>query len=277
MKVVKTIAEMKRVRRQLPEPVGFVPTMGYFHEGHMSLVRRARAENASVIVSIFVNPTQFGPKDDFNNYPRDPQRDLAMLKKERTDIVFMPSVAEMYPPGFNSWVEVKKVAERLEGAARPGHFRGVATVVAKLFEIVQPTKAYFGQKDAQQTIVIKKMVADLNMNLQIVVMPTVREPNGLAMSSRNVFLSSEQRQAAAVIYKSLTLAQGLWSKGERDAEKIRREMGALIQKEPLAIIDYISIADTETLDEMDTVKTPAVVSLAVKMGKVRLIDNVVVG
>jgi len=189
----------------------------------------------------------------------------------------MPSVAEMYPPGFNSWVEVKKVAERLEGAARPGHFRGVATVVAKLFEIVQPTKAYFGQKDAQQTIVIKKMVADLNMDLQIIVMPTVREPNGLAMSSRNVFLSSEQRQAAAVIYKSLTLAQGLWSKGERDAEKIRREMGALIQKEPLAIIDYISIADTETLDEMDTVKTPAVVSLAVKMGKVRLIDNVVVG
>jgi len=277
MKVIETIAEMKRVREQLPEPGGFVPTMGYFHEGHMSLVRRARAENASVVVSIFVNPTQFGPKDDFNNYPRDPQRDLAMLKKEKTDIVFMPSIAEMYPPGFDSWVEVKKVAERLEGASRPNHFRGVATVVAKLFDIVQPAKAYFGQKDAQQTIVIKKMVADLNMNLEIIVMPTVREPDGLAMSSRNVFLSSEQRRAAAVLYQALTLAQELWSKGERDAEKIREQMRALIQKEPLAIIDYISIADTETLDEMEKVKTPAVVSLAVKMGKVRLIDNVVVG
>ena len=277
MKIIETIAEMKRVRRQLPGAVGFVPTMGYFHEGHMSLVRRARAENASVVVSIFVNPTQFGPQDDFNSYPRDPQRDLAMLKKEKTDIVFMPSVAEMYPPGFNSWVEVKKVAERLEGASRPNHFRGVATVVAKLFDIVQPTKAYFGQKDAQQTIVIKKMVADLNMNLEIIVMPTVREPDGLAMSSRNVFLSFEQRQAAAVIYQALVLAQELWSKGERDAEKIRQQMRALISKEPLAEIDYISIADTETLDEMDTVKAPAVVSLAVKMGKVRLIDNVVMG
>jgi len=277
MKIVETIAEMRKVRKRLAEPVGFVPTMGYFHEGHMSLVRRAKAENASVVVSIFVNPTQFGPQEDFNNYPRDPQRDLAMLKKEKTDIVFMPSVVEMYPPGFDSWVEVKKVAERLEGAARPGHFRGVATVVAKLFDIVQPTKAYFGQKDAQQTIVIKKMVADLNMNLEIIVMPTVREPNGLAMSSRNVFLSPNERQAAAVLYQSLTLAQDLWSKGERDAEKIRREMRALIQKEPLAIIDYVSIADPETLDEMEEVKTPALVSLAVKMGKVRLIDNMVVG
>lgn len=275
MKVVETIDDMKRLRHQLAEPAGFVPTMGYLHEGHLTLVRHAKAENSSVVVSIFVNPTQFGPQEDFNKYPRDPQRDLAMLEKEKTDIVFMPSVAEMYPPQFNSWVEVSKVTDRLEGAYRPGHFRGVATVVAKLFNIVQPNKAYFGQKDAQQVIVIKKMVSDLNMNLEVVTIPTVREPDGLAMSSRNIYLNPKERRAATVLYQALTFAQKLWAKGENDAQRLRQQMIALIQKEPLADIDYVSIADLETLKELDVVKAGAVVSLAVKIGKTRLIDNVV--
>jgi pantoate--beta-alanine ligase len=275
MKVVETIADMKRLRLKLTEPVGFVPTMGYLHEGHLALVRQAKAENSSVIVSIFVNPTQFGPQEDFKHYPRDTQRDLAMLEKEKTDIVFMPVVAEMYPTQFNSWVEVGKVTERLEGASRPGHFRGVATVVAKLFNIVEPTRAYFGQKDAQQVITIKKMVADLNMNLEIVTVPTVREPDGLAMSSRNIYLNREERQAAVVLYQSLTLAQQLWSQGERDAGHIHQEMKALIKKQPLVDIDYVSIANAETLDELGTVSPPALVSLAVRIGKTRLIDNTV--
>ncbi|GAG08120.1 unnamed protein product, partial [marine sediment metagenome] len=249
MKVIETIADMKRLRQQIAEPVGFVPTMGYLHEGHLSLVRQARAENPSVVVSIFVNPAQFGPQEDLGSYPRDPQRDLALLEKEGTDIVFMPPVAEMYPPQFDSWVEVGKVTERLEGASRPGHFRGVTTVVAKLFNIVQPTRAYFGQKDAQQAIVIKKMVADLDVNLEVITLPTVREPDGLAMSSRNTYLNPEERQAALVLYQALTLAQQLWSQGERDAEKLRQEMLTLIKKQPLAKVDYISIANTETLDE----------------------------
>jgi len=277
MKVIETIAEMRQLRKQLDEPVGFVPTMGCLHEGHLSLVRRARVENPSLVVSIFVNPAQFGPKEDFNNYPRDPQRDLAILEKERADIVFMPSVTEMYPPGFDSWVDTGKIAQQLEGACRPGHFRGVATVVAKLFNIIQPTRAYFGQKDAQQTIVVKKMVADLNMNLEIVTMPTVREPDGLAISTRNAYLNAEEHQAAAVLYKALTLAQELWSQGERDAERIRQQMRALIQKEPLAMIDYVSIAEPERLEELDRVIPPALVSMAVKIGRTRLIDNVVVG
>jgi pantoate--beta-alanine ligase len=277
MKVIETIADLKRLRHKLPEPVGFVPTMGYLHEGHLVLVRRARAENSSVVASIFVNPTQFGPQEDFDKYPRNPKRDLAMLEKEGVDLVFMPSVAEMYPPQFDSWVEVGKVTERLEGATRPGHFRGVTTVVAKLFNIVQPDKAYFGQKDAQQALVIKKMVADLNMNLEVVTVPTVREPDGLAISSRNIYLNPEERKAAVVLYQALSLAQKLWSQGEKDAQTIRQQMTDLIQKQPLANIDYISIADAETLDELDTVRPPALVSLAVKIGKTRLIDNVVLG
>jgi len=277
MKVVETIEEMRKLRQKLTEPVGFVPTMGYLHEGHMTLARQAKAENSSVVVSIFVNPTQFGPQEDFNKYPRDPQRDLAMLEKEKTDVVFMPSVAEMYPPRFNSWVEVSKVTDRLEGATRPGHFRGVATVVAKLFNIVQPTRAYFGQKDAQQVIVIKKMATELNMNLEIVTVPTVREPDGLAMSSRNIYLNPKERQAAIVLYQALSLAQKLWSQGETDAKRLRQEMTTLIQKEPRADIDYVSIADPETLEELDAVKAGAIVSLAVKIGKTRLIDNIVLG
>ena len=277
MKTIKTIAEMKQLRQQLAEPVGFVPTMGYLHEGHLALVRQARKENPSVVVSIFVNPTQFGPQEDIKLYPRDPQRDLALLEKERADIVFMPSADEMYPPQFSSWVEVGRVTERLEGASRPGHFRGVTTVVAKLFNIIQPTRAYFGQKDAQQAVVIRKMVADLNMNLEIVTVPTVREPDGLAMSSRNTYLNPEERRAALVLYQALCLAEKLWSQGETDAQRLRQKILALIQKEPLATIDYVSVADAETLDELDIVKPPALVSMAVRIGKTRLIDNIVLG
>ncbi len=276
MKVVETIADLKSLRLKLAEPVGFVPTMGYLHQGHLALVRQARAENPSVVVSIFVNPTQFGPQEDFKKYPRDPQRDLALLEKEGVDLVFMPSVAEMYSPQFSSWVEVGEVDERLEGASRPGHFRGVATVVARLCNLVQPDRAYFGQKDAQQLAVIRKMVADLDMNLQVVAVPTVREPDGLAMSSRNTYLNPEERKQAVVLYQALTLAQKLWAEGEKDAQTIRQQMTALIQKQPLAEIDYISIADAETLDELDRVKSPTLVSMAVRIGKTRLIDNVVV-
>ena len=277
MKTAKTIADFRKLRPELPAPLGFVPTMGYLHEGHLELVRRARAENPSVAVSIFVNPTQFGPKEDFARYPRDPERDLALLEKEGVDVVFMPSAEEMYPPGFDGWVEVGQLAERLEGAARPGHFRGVATVVARLFDIVRPDRAYFGQKDAQQLLVIKQIVADLDLGIEIVAVPTVREPDGLAMSSRNTYLNSEERKQAVALYQSLKLAQKLYADGERDAKAILKQMTALIERQPLADIEYISIADAETLDELDTVKPPALISMAVRFGKTRLIDNVVVG
>jgi pantoate--beta-alanine ligase len=274
MKVIETIADMRKARQKLTEPVGFVPTMGYLHEGHITLVKRAKEENESVIVSIFVNPTQFGPKEDFKNYPRDTKRDLAMLKP-LTDIVFMPSDTEMYPENYDTWVTPGEIAERLEGAVRPGHFRGVDTVVAKLFNIVQPTKAYFGQKDAQQLAIIKRMVDDLNMPLEVVACPTVREADGLAMSSRNVYLNRQQRKAASVLYKSLTLAKEMWGQGEKEAGTIRRRITESIEEEPLGVIDYISVAYPETLKEMHHIKPPALVSLAVRVGKTRLIDNIV--
>jgi pantoate--beta-alanine ligase len=277
VKIVKTIVDFRKLRAKLTAPLGFVPTMGYLHEGHLVLVRRAKKENPSVAVSIFVNPTQFGPKEDYKQYPRDPERDLALLEKEGTDVVFMPPAEEMYPPGFDSWVEVGRLAERLEGAARPGHFRGVATVVAKLFNIVRPDRAYFGQKDAQQLLVIKKMTSDLDMGIEVVAVPTVREPDGLAMSSRNTYLNAGERKQAAVLYQSLTLAQKLFAGGEKDTKAILKKMTALIQKQPLADIEYISIADAETLEELDELKPPALISMAVRFGKTRLIDNVVVG
>ena len=274
MEVIKTIAKMRRLRLKLAEPVGLVATMGYLHQGHLALVRQARADNASVVVSIFVNPIQFGAGEDFDRYPRNLEHDLSLLQKEGIDTVFTPPTGEMYPPRFSSCVEVDNLTRRLEGASRPGHFRGVTTVVAKLFNIIQPTRAYFGQKDAQQAVVIKKMVADLNMNLKVITLPTMREPDGLAMSSRNSYLNPRERQAALVLYQSLMLAKKLWQRGEKDAEKLRQEMARLIRKEPLATTDYISIADTETLEELEEVKPPALVSLAVKIGETRLIDNV---
>ncbi len=275
MKIATTIAEMKVIRRQMAEPVGFVPTMGYLHEGHISLVRQARSECKSVIASIFVNPTQFGPGEDFASYPRDTERDLALLEKGKTDAVFMPQPEEMYPQGASSWVDVEGITSRLEGASRPGHFRGVTTVVAKLFNITEPARAYFGQKDAQQALVIQKMARDLNMNLEVIVAPTVREPDGLAMSSRNVYLSSEERRAAPVLWKSLNLAHDLWTNGEKDAGKIRKKMISLIESEPRARIDYVSIADTETLEELEKIGDSALVSMAVRIGKTRLIDNMI--
>ncbi|MGA7678277.1 MAG: pantoate--beta-alanine ligase [Dehalococcoidia bacterium] len=273
MQIAKTIAEMKALRMKSLGSVGFVPTMGYLHDGHLALVKQARDDNSVVIASIFVNPTQFGPTEDFKTYPRDTERDLAMLRKERTDIVFMPSAEEMYPEGFSSWIEVENVTDRLEGSCRPGHFKGVTTIVAKLFNIVEPTRAYFGQKDAQQALVIKKMVANLNMNLEVIVAPTVRENDGLAMSSRNVYLNPQEHQAAIVLFKALTLARNLWGKGERNAETIRQEMTSLISKEPLAKIEYVSIADAETLEELTEIDKPALASMAVRIGKTRLIDN----
>ena len=275
--VVRTIPEVRELRQQLASSVGFVPTMGYLHEGHLALVRQARSENATVVVSIFVNPTQFGPSEDFVTYPRDINRDLKLLEKGKADIVFVPLDKEMYPPSFSTWVDVKKVTERLEGASRPGHFRGVTTVVAKLFNIIQPTKAYFGQKDAQQVIVSKRMVTDLNMMVEIIVVPTVRESDGLAMSSRNIYLNPDERRAATVLFKALSLAEQLWQGREKDADKIRQQMTSLIQKEPLAKIDYVSIADAVTLEEMKSIDRPALASLAVKIGKTKLIDNTLLG
>jgi pantoate--beta-alanine ligase len=275
MEVLESIAEMKEARRRMKGDIGLVPTMGYLHEGHLELVRLAKRQNPIAGASIFVNPTQFGPKEDFAAYPRDIPRDLKMLESIGTDFVFMPTPADMYPPHYSTWVNVEKVTERLEGAARPGHFRGVATVCNKLFNAVSPTRAYFGQKDAQQCVVIKRMVADLNMNLEIVIMPTVREPDGLAMSSRNVYLKPDERKAAPVLYRSLLLAKEMWSTGESDADKIRQAMVDLIEQHPMAQIDYISIADAETLEELKAVKPPALISLVVKIGKPRLLDNII--
>ena len=277
MKVIETVAEMKRIRRQLAEPVGLVPTMGYLHEGHSTLVRNAKSENASAVATIFVNPTQFGPKEDFAKYPRDPQRDLAMLEREKTDVVFMPPVDEMYPPKCNTWVVVEKVTERLEGAARPGHFRGVATVVAKLFNIVEPAKAYFGQKDAQQAVVVRRMAKDLDFPIEIVVCPTLREADGLAMSSRNIYLNPEERQAATVLFRALSAAKSVYDSGERAAEKLRALVRATVAAEPLARLQYVSCADYDTLEELETVRGKALLSMAVYMGKTRLIDNFAIG
>jgi pantoate--beta-alanine ligase len=275
MKIVETIAEMKKIRHELKGDIGFVPTMGYLHEGHLTLVKRSNAVNNFTVASIFVNPTQFGPNEDFDRYPRDYPRDFSMLEKEKTDIVFLPSPQDMYPEGYNTWVDVVKVTERLEGAIRPGHFRGVSTVVAKLFNIVEPTRAYFGQKDAQQCVVVKRMVADLNMNLEIIIVPTVREPDGLAMSSRNVYLNAEERSQAPVLYQALGTARRIWTEGERESPVLCQAMIDLIRQKPLGKIEYISIADALTLRELEKAEPPAVISLAVKFGKTRLIDNMI--
>jgi len=274
MKIVETIAGMKEARRELKDSVGFVPTMGYLHEGHLSLVRAARAENKFSVVSIFVNPTQFGPNEDFDRYPRDFPRDFALLEKEKTDIVFLPPPAEMYPPGYNTWVNVEAVTAPLEGAIRPGHFRGVATIVAKLFNIVEPTRAYFGQKDAQQCVVIKKMAVDLNMNLEVIIRPTLREKDGLAMSSRNVYLSPEERSQAPVLYQALSRAHVMWAEGERNSETLKKAMAELIDRKPLAKTEYISIAHALSLEELKKAEAPAVISMAVRFGRTRLIDNI---
>ncbi|MDY6834121.1 MAG: pantoate--beta-alanine ligase [Chloroflexota bacterium] len=277
MRTITRVSEYRDARKKLDGAVGFVPTMGYLHEGHLELVRWARRENNNVVVSIFVNPTQFGPGEDFEKYPRDPDRDLALLENEKVDIVLYPQPDEVYPAGFNTWVEVLGITERLEGKVRPGHFKGVATVVAKLFNIVNPDCAYFGQKDAQQVAVIQKMVSDLNMDLRVIVVPTVREPDGLAMSSRNTYLNKVERQAALVLWRSLNLARDLHAGGESKADSIKKQMEALIGQEPLAAIDYVSIADITSLEEVDCMNKACLVSLAVRIGRTRLIDNIILG
>ena len=274
MKIIESIAEMKSIRQSLKGSIGFVPTMGYLHDGHLTLVRLAHLANNFTVASIFVNPTQFGPNEDFDRYPRDYPRDFAMLEKENCDFVFLPAPKDMYPDGYNTWVEVNKVTDRLEGAIRPGHFRGVATVVNKLFNIVQPTRAYFGQKDAQQCVVIKKMVKDLDMNLEVIICPTVREADGLAMSSRNVYLSLEERQQAPVLFRALSTAHVMWAEGERDSNRLKTAVVDLIKQKPLGNIEYVSIADALTLRELEKANAPAVISIAVKFGKTRLIDNI---
>lgn len=277
MQVVETIAEVRRIRRELKGSWGLVPTMGYLHAGHLSLVEQARRENGYVGVSIFVNPTQFGPTEDLAAYPRDLPRDLALLEAAGADLVWAPPVAEVYPPGFQTYVTVEEVTRVLEGAARPGHFRGVATVVAKLFNVFQPDRAYFGQKDAQQTVVIRQMVRDLNFPLEIIVCPTVREPDGLAMSSRNVYLTPEQRAAAPVLYRALCAARDAWLAGEHDGERLRQIMRQVLDAEPLAQTEYVSAADPVTLQELGDAGRGVLLSMAVRIGKARLIDNMPLG
>ncbi len=257
--------------------IGLVPTMGYFHEGHLTLMRRAREENDFLVVSLFVNPTQFGPNEDYERYPRDFERDRKQAEKEGVDLLFAPSVEDMYPPEYATYVEVTgTLTSVLCGAKRPGHFRGVTTVVAKLFNIVKPHKAYFGEKDAQQLRVIKRMVRDLNFDVEVISVPTVRESDGLAMSSRNEYLSPEERKAALVLWRSLNLARSLVEAGERSADRIISEMRRLIESEPLARIDYIEIVDSETLEKVDRIEGEVLVALAVFIGTTRLIDNMVI-
>ena len=278
MKTIATIPELRAARANLPEPVGFVPTMGYLHAGHLSLAQAARAECASVVVSIFVNPTQFGINEDLGAYPRDLARDLTMLAGENVDLVWMPDSEDMYPAGSQTWVTVEEVTRPLEGSMRPGHFRGVTTVVAKLFNAVQPHKAYFGQKDAQQAVVIRQMARDLNFPLEIVVCPIVREADGLAMSSRNVYLSPAERQAATVLSRALRAAQAAYASGERDAQKLRSQVEEAVNAEPLAHLQYVSCANADTLEEVTGLLSGrALLSMAVHFGKTRLIDNLILG
>ena len=276
MRVISTNKEMSRACREAVKPIGLVPTMGALHAGHLSLVDQARADNLTVAVSIFVNPTQFGDKDDLKKYPRDLEGDLEMLRQHGVDLVYSPTVAEVYPQGFDTWVNVGPLADKLEGRHRPGHFLGVATVVSKLFNVTMPNRAYFGQKDGQQTVVIQKLVRDLDMDVEVVVMPTIREPDGLAMSSRNIQLSQERRQAAPVVYQALCRAHMLWLQGERNGNALREAAQAVLQAEPMVDrIDYVSVADMATLDEVDDVEGRTMVSVAFQMGPVRLIDNIV--
>jgi pantoate--beta-alanine ligase len=277
MNIVSSLADLRTARLSLDGKVGLVPTMGYLHEGHLSLVRQARAENQHVIVTIFVNPTQFGPSEDLSKYPRDLERDLNLLRPLGVDVVWTPSAEVMYPPGYQTWVEVEALTKGLEGAMRPGHFRGVTTVVAKLFNATQPNRAYFGQKDAQQAAVIRRMAVDLNFPLEVIICPTTREGDGLAMSSRNKYLSEAERRAATVLFRALTAAKELYESGERDGEKIRSKMKEVLSSEPLAQVQYVSCADYDTLEELEAVKGKALLSMAVFFGKTRLIDNFVLG
>ena len=274
MEVVQTLESLRRWRATTHRSIGLVPTMGYLHEGHLALVRRARAENDVVAVSIFVNPRQFGPDEDLERYPRDTERDISLLHAESVDLVFVPSADEMYPPGFSTTVDVGSLGERLEGVSRPGHFKGVATVVARLLNLTRPQRAYFGQKDAQQVIVVRRMVKDLALTVQIEAVPTVRETDGLALSSRNIFLSIEERRAATALSRALLRAQESFEWGERSAGRLRQIVRDILDLELLVRADYVSVADAVTLDELEQVDRPAVLSVAAWVGHTRLIDNV---
>lgn len=277
MKTISALYDLRAARLSLKGTVGLVPTMGFLHEGHLSLIRQAKTECNHVIVSIFVNPTQFGPNEDLSKYPRDLERDLSLISPLGVDFVWNPSAEVMYPNGYQTWVEVEAMTQPLEGSMRPGHFKGVTTVVAKLFNATQPDKAYFGQKDAQQAAVIRQMTRDLNFPIEIVVCPTVREADGLAMSSRNKYLNEAERKAATVLFRSLSAAKELYEGGERDAEKIRGKMKEVLAAEPLAQMQYVSCADYDSLEELSEIKGKALLSMAVFLEKTRLIDNFILG
>jgi pantoate--beta-alanine ligase len=273
MIIVTTLEELFYARRFLDGPVGLVPTMGYLHEGHISLVKQAKKECKSVIATIFVNPTQFGPNEDLDKYPRSLEHDLKLFETEGVDIVWTPTAEVMYPGGYQTWVEVEKLTKPLEGSMRPGHFRGVTTIVSKLFNATRPDKAYFGQKDAQQAAVIRQMTHDLSYPIEIVVCPILREGDGLAMSSRNSYLSPEERQSATVLYRALSAAKTAFAGGEKSAEKLHQIVKDVVGAEPRARLQYVSCADYNTLTELETISGKALLSMAVFMGKTRLIDN----
>jgi pantoate--beta-alanine ligase len=266
----------RKVRREQDRTIGLVPTMGALHDGHLSLVREARRMCDVVVVSVFVNPAQFAPGEDFERYPRDLTKDTALLTDYNVDYIFAPSPEEMYPKGFATYVTVEGLSEQMEGVARPGHFRGVSTVVTILLNIIHPDFAFFGQKDAQQTLVVKRLVRDLSLETEIVILPTVREPSGLALSSRNAYLNNEERQAASILYKALTRAESAYAEGERNGAKILGIVRSTIEMEPRAHIDYVSVTDADTLEKLDKLNDRAVlIALAVRFGQTRLIDNII--
>jgi pantoate--beta-alanine ligase len=273
MIIVTTLEELFYTRRLLDSPVGLIPTMGYLHEGHISLVKQAKKECKGVIATIFVNPTQFGPSEDLDKYPRNLERDLKLLEAAGVDIVWTPTAEVMYPADYQTWVDVEKLTKPLEGSMRPGHFRGVTTVVSKLFNATRPDKAYFGQKDAQQAAVIRQMTHDLSYPIEIVVCPILREGDGLAMSSRNSYLNPEERQSATVLYRALTSAKTAFTGGEKNADKLRQIVKDVVSVEPKAQLQYVSCADYDTLTELEIVSGKALLSMAAFIGKTRLIDN----
>jgi pantoate--beta-alanine ligase len=278
IELINQTAEMQKKAAEIHKEgmtIGLVPTMGYFHQGHLSLMKASKEETDYVVVSLFVNPTQFGPSEDFNRYPRDLRRDMELAKNAGVDMIFCPTIDEMYPSGFLTYVKVESLGEKLCGANRPGHFQGVTTVVCKLFNIISPDFAYFGQKDAQQAIIIKKMVEDLNLRINIRVLPIVREKDGLAMSSRNVYLSGSEHKAALCIYKAIQKVEMLFNKGERESKVLMDQAEAIIKDEPLATLEYMAICHIEDLSPLEKIKNRALMALAVKIGKTRLIDNTI--
>lgn len=279
MQIINSVRDMQNyvvAKRAENKTIGFVPTMGYLHQGHLKLMLEARKTDDIVVASIFVNPLQFGLGEDYEKYPRDISRDASLAQSVGVDVLFVPETAEMYPNGYNTFVNVEKITEGLCGAARPGHFKGVTTVVAKLFNIIQPTNAYFGQKDAQQVTVIQQMVVDLNMPLKIVIVPIVREEDGLALSSRNVYLGHEERQQALVLSRALKKAKEMIDSGERGADKILLAMQNIISEASLAAINYIEIVDAEHLEKLETLSGKVLIAIAVKFPSARLIDNIIV-